>query len=174
MEDFVPFASRDYFVVLALLLFGRGADIFSTWVATPNLVLEGNPVAKKLGWKFGVPVNAVFCFGFALWPLPGVVISVTSLLVAARNFQHAWLMRSLGEEVYRSWHVARILETRLSLFLFCLLGNTGLTAAVGALLIYFARDHFMPVAIGMGIVVYAITVAFYTLLSVWRIRRALG
>src|ERR1700744_2256314 len=136
MEDFVPFASREYFVVLALLVFGRGMDIFSTWVATPNLVLEGNPIAKKLGWKFGWPVNVVFCFGFALWPLPGVVISTTSTLVAARNFQHAWLMRSLGEEVYRSWHVSRILETRITLYLFCLFGQTGLTAVVGGGLIY--------------------------------------
>jgi len=170
----VPFASRDYFVVLALLVFGRGMDILSTWVATPNLILEGNPIAKKLGWKFGLPINVVFCFGFALWPLPGIVISTTSVLVAARNFQQAWMMRSLGEEVYRSWHVARILETRISLYLFCLLGQTGLTATVGAGLIYFAPNEFVPVAVGMGIVVYALTVAFYTLLSVWRIRRVLG
>ncbi len=170
----MPFASRDYCVVLVLLLFSRGADILSTWVATPNLVLEGNPVAKKLGWKFGLPVNVLFCFGFALWPLPGVVISTTSTLVATRNFQHAWLMRSLGEEVYRNWHVARIMETRIALYLFCLLGQTGLTAVVGIGLIYFAPNSFVPVSVGMGIVVYAITVAFYTLLSVWRIRRAIG
>ena len=31
----------------------RGMDFLSTWVATPNLVLEGNPIAKKLGWKMG-------------------------------------------------------------------------------------------------------------------------
>ena len=28
-------------------------DFLSTWVATPNLVLEGNPIAKKLGWRWG-------------------------------------------------------------------------------------------------------------------------
>jgi hypothetical protein len=174
MDDLVPFGSRDYFVLFGLLLFARGMDILSTWVATPNLVLEGNPIAKKLGWKWGIPANLLFCAGFALWPLPAIVIATTSVLVAARNFQHAWLMRSLGEDAYRSWHVARLQETRISLYLLCLLGQTGLTAAVGAGLIYFAQPYFVPLAIGIGIVVYAITVAFYTLLSVWRIRRALG
>ena len=85
MEDSVPFASGAYFVALTLLVFARGMDFLSTWVATPNLMLEGNPIAKKLGWKWGAVVNALFCGTFAVWPLPAVVISTTSVLVAARN-----------------------------------------------------------------------------------------
>ena len=65
------------------------------------------------------------CVGFAVWPLPAIVISTVSMLVAARNFQGAWLMRSMGEEFYRAWHVARLRETRLSLYLFCLFAQTG-------------------------------------------------
>src|SRR5258708_38786748 len=118
MEDMVPFGGQIYFLMLGLLVFARGMDVLSTWVATPNLVLEGNPVAKVLGWRWGLPVNVIFCFSLALWPLPAIVISTTSVLVAARNFQQAWLMRSLGEEIYRDWHVARIQETRVSLYLF--------------------------------------------------------
>ena len=49
---------------------------------------------------------------------------VAVVLVAARNFQSAWLMRSLGEQAYRDWHVERIQETRVTLYLFCLAGNT--------------------------------------------------
>lgn len=173
MDELVPFGSRIYFVIFGLLAFARGMDFLSTWVATPNLVLEGNPLAKKLGWKWGIPLNAAMCGGFALWPLPAIVISTTSVLVAARNFQHAWLMRSLGEEPYRVWHVARIQETRVSLYLFCLLGQTALTAGVGAALIYFSSptSYLVPAAIGLGIIAYAVAVAFYTLLSVWHMRR---
>ncbi|HWF19202.1 MAG TPA: hypothetical protein VG754_08040 [Verrucomicrobiae bacterium] len=174
MDDFVLFGSGIYCVVFALLAFARGMDFLSTWVATPNLVLEGNPLAKKLGWRWGIPVNVVLCFAFAFWPLAAIMISTTSVLVAARNFQHAWLMRSLGEESYRSWHIARIQETRVSLFLYCLLGQTALTGGVGAALIWFSLPQVVPLAIGLGIVSYAIAVAFYTLLSVWRMRRALG
>jgi len=175
MEDSVPFASREYVIMLAMLIFARGTDFLSTWVATPHLVLEGNPIAKWLGWKWGAVVNVVLVTTLALWPLSAIVVSTASVLVAARNFQSAWLMRSMGEEVYRDWYVARISETRITLYLFCLAGNTLLTAAVGTALVVFSttRDYVLivPMGIGMGIIAYVVAVIIYTLLSVWRSRR---
>jgi hypothetical protein len=141
-------------------------------VATPNLVLEGNPIAKKLGWKWSIPVNVALCFALACWPLPAIVISTTSVLVASRNFQSAWLMRSLGEEFYRDWHIERIQETSVTLYLFCLFAQTALTGGVGAAVIYFSDWRLVPLAIGLGIVAYALAVAFYTLLGIWRMRRS--
>ena len=172
MEDFVPFASRAYCLLLLLLAFSRAMDFLSTWVATPNLVLEGNPIAQKLGWRWGIPLNIAICLGVACWPVSAVAISTTSVLVGARNFQSAWLMRSLGEACYRDWHVARHQETGVAMYLFCLAGNTLLTAAVGAALIYFSGRRWIPAAIGLGVVVYAAAVAFYTLLAFVRIRRS--
>jgi hypothetical protein len=175
MEETVPFGSTVYFVMMGLMAFSRGMDMLSTRVATPNLVLEGNPLAKKLGWTWNILISIGFSIGFAFWPLPAIVISTASVLVAARNFQHAWLMRSLGEEAYRHWHVARIQETKVSLYLLCLFGQTALTAVVGGALIFFSDPSYLiPLAIGFGIVSYAIAVAFYTLLSLWRLRRAVG
>jgi hypothetical protein len=174
MSDLIPFGSRSYAEVFLLLLIARGMDFLSTWIATPNMVLEGNPIAKKLGWKWGIPINSILCFAFAFWPLPAIVISTTSLLVAARNFQSAWLMRSLGEEAYRDWHVQRIQETSVTLYLSCLFAQTALTAGVGGAVIYFSdwqRDFVLP-AIGLGIIAYALAVAFYTILGVWRLRRS--
>jgi hypothetical protein len=172
MDEFVPFASRSYGLFLALLVSSRGMDFLSTWVATPNLVLEGNPLAKKLGWGWGIPLNIAICFGLAFWPVCAIAVSTTSVLVAARNFQSAWLMRSLGEETYRDWHVTRIQETRITLYLFCLAGNTLLTAGVGGAVIYFSseRSGLVTFAIGLGIIAYAVAVALYTLLAVWRLR----
>src|SRR3974377_1471447 len=157
MEDFVPFGCRSYWEMLLLLLVARGMDFLSTWIATPNMVLEGNPLAKKLGWKWGIPINLALCLGFAFWPLPAIVISTTSVLVAARNFQSAWLMRSLGEQLYRDWHVERVQETSITLYLFCLFGQTILTAGVGGAVIYFTNWQSEPItlAIGLGIVAYA-------------------
>ncbi|MGA2241429.1 MAG: hypothetical protein ABSH11_05265 [Verrucomicrobiota bacterium] len=172
MDDTLTFASRDYCLMLLLLVFARGMDFLSTWIATPNLVLEGNPLAKKLGWKWGLALNVVLCVALAAWPLSAIVVATASVLVAARNFQSAWLMHSLGEEIYRRWHVERVQETRVTLYLFCLAGNTLLTAGIGAALIYFSNLRLVPFAIGMGMVAYAIAVAFYTLLAIWRIRRA--
>jgi hypothetical protein len=174
MDDFVPFGSRLYILLFLLLAAARGSDFLSTWVATPHMVLEGNPLAKKLGWKWGIPVNIGMCFLFAYWPVPAIVISTCSVLVAARNFQSAWLMRSLGEEAYRQWHLERVQETSVTLYLFCLGGQTALTAGVGAAVVYFANrgNHSVLLAIGLGIVAYAAAVAFYTLLGIWRMRRA--
>jgi hypothetical protein len=173
MEEFVPFATRIYGLMFLLLIVARGMDFLSTWVATPNLVLEGNPIAKKLGWKWGIALNLVLCFGLAFWPLPAIVISTTSVLVAARNFQSAWLMRSLGEQLYREWHVERVQETSATLFLFCLFAQTALVGGVGAAVIYFSEMRHVPLlAIGLGIVAYALAVAFYTVLGIWRLRRA--
>lgn len=176
MEEFVPFASRTYAGVFLLLLLARGMDFLSTWVATPNMVLEGNPIAKRLGWRWGIPLNVGLCFLFAFWPLPAIVISTTSLLVASRNFQSAWLMRSMGENRYREWHVSRIRETSVTLYLGCLLAHTLLIVAVGAGVIYFsgtAREPVTPLlAIGLGIIAYGGAVIFYTLLGLWRLRRA--
>ena len=172
-DDFIQFGTRTYGTLLLLLVVARGLDFLSTWIATPNMVLEGNPIAKKLGWTWGALVNLGLCFGFAFWPLPAIVITTTSVLVAARNLQSAWLMRSLGEHRYREWHVQRIQETSITLYLCCLLGQTALTAGVGVAVIYFTDWEHDPVvgAIGLGIVGYALAVAFFTLLGVWRLHR---
>jgi hypothetical protein len=172
MEEFVPFGSREYALLFLLLFVSRGMDFLSTWVATPNMVLEGNPFAKKLGWKWGIPLNVILCFALASWPLPAIVISTTSVLVAARNFQSAWLMRSLGEQIYRDWHIERVQETSVTLYLFCLFAQTALTGGVGAAVIYFTEWQLVPMAIGLGIVAYALAVGFYTLLGIWRMRRS--
>jgi len=173
-DDLVPFPSRTYALLLLLLLVARGMDFLSTWIATPNMVLEGNPIAKRLGWRWGVPVNLALCFGFAFWETPAIVISTTSFLVAARNFQYAWLMRTLGEYAYREWHIERIQETSATLYLVCLFGQTVLTAVVGLAILYFTGLEGNPevFAIGLGIVAYAMAVTFYTLLGTWRLRRA--
>jgi len=174
-EDSIPFASREYFIFLAVLAFSRAMDFLSTWVATPHLALEGNPIAKWLGWKWGAVVNVVLVTTLALWPLSAIVVSTASVLVAARNFQSAWMMRSMGEEAYRDWYVQRMVETPLSLYLLCLAGNTLLVAAVGVVLIVFSTDGanvlIFPFGIGTGIIAYALAVLIFTLLSLWRSRR---
>jgi hypothetical protein len=180
MEDLIRFGSRDYYLMVLLLAFSRGMDFLSTWVATPNLVLEGNPIAKKLGWRWGIPVNIGICIGLGLFPLNAIAFSTLSVLVAARNFQSAWLMRSMGQENYRDWHVRRIQETPITLYLSCLAGNTLLTAGVGVAVMYFSYQaamnfsyqYLVPLAVGMGIFSYAIAVAFFSILAVWNLRRA--
>jgi hypothetical protein len=170
MSESLTFGSSEYLLMLALLFFGRGMDFLSTYVATPTLALEGNPIAKFLGWRWGLLVNVVICFTFAVWPLTAVILTTTGLLVAARNFHSAWIMRSMGEEEYRHWYSERLSQARLRLVIVSLLGETFLTALVGVALICFGRG-FVAFAIGIGIVGFAGVVLFYTSLSLWRMRR---
>jgi hypothetical protein len=172
VEEFAAFGSPEYFVLLACVSMSRALDFFSTWVATPNLLLEANPIARKMGWKIGILINVAICVAFALWPLPAIVISTTSILVAARNFQSAWLMRSMGELSYRLWMGERLSEAGRGLFLFCLAAQTVLYAALGGILLFFSDWRLVPFGIGMGIITYAIAVFIYTLLSVWRMARS--
>ncbi|MBI3870026.1 MAG: hypothetical protein HY299_16000 [Verrucomicrobia bacterium] len=175
MDATVPFGGPIWWAVLTSLVIGRGADLFSTWVATPNLVLEANPIARWLGWRRALAVNVVICGAFSFYYLPGIIIATTSALVAARNFQQAWLMRTWGEEEYRSWYVERLRETPLGLFLGCLGLQNLLVAGIGGILAWSAvsENAILPVpfGIGLGILTYALTVVFYTLLAMWRIRQ---
>ena len=66
----------------------------------------------------------------------------------------------------------RVQETSVTLYLFCLFAQTALTGGVGAAVIYFSEYRLAPLAIGLGIVAYALAVAFYTLLGIWRMRRS--
>ena len=169
IDQFAPFGSREYWIIFACVAFSRAMDFLSTWIATPNLMLEANPIARKLGWKFGILLNLVLCFLFPLWPLPAVVITTTSLLVAARNLQSAWLMRSMGEINYRVWMSERLREASRGLFFFCLLGQAAFFVLLGITLMYFSRFAVIPFGIGMGMITYAFAVALYTTLSVWRL-----
>jgi hypothetical protein len=171
--DFLPITSGGYWVMLALLVFARGMDFLSTWLATPSLMLEGNPIAKKLGWKLGGLVNLVLCFAFAFWPLTAIIIITAGLLVAAHNFHSAWIMRSMGEEAYRDWFVEQISRARFPLFLVCLMGETALTGLVGLALLFFSDAQSVAFAVGIGVLAYAGIVLIYTALSLWRMRQRL-
>lgn len=172
MDEAVSFGSREYVLFLSLLFFSRGADFLSTWIATPRLVMEANPIARWMGWKWGLPINGVACLVLAAWPLAALIIATTSVMVAARNFQGAWLMRTAGEETYRAWMAQRIEETPPGLYLFCLFAQALLIAGLGAGLMLFSPPALVPFGIGLGIVAYALAIVIFTLTSLWKGRRS--
>lgn len=171
MEESVTFASGPWFMGLAALLVARGLDFLSTWIATPGLLLEANPIARRLGWGWGLLLNVGLCVGFAFWPLPAVVITTTSLLVAARNFQSAWVMRTMGEQAYGDWIGAVTRAAPWGLQGACLWAQALIHAALGATLLAFGQAHVIPFGMGMGLVTYATAVLVYTGITARRRRR---
>ena len=167
-EEALPFGSTAWFLFAGIALAGRTADMASTWIATPNLTLEGNPIARRLGWRWGIPVNVVAALVIGCQPTLAIAMGTTSFLVAARNLQSAWVMRSMGEWQYRLWMSERLAEAPRGLAIVCFLGEAGLTLIPGAALLVFASDRMIPMGVGLGMVSYAAAVAFFTLLAVFR------
>jgi hypothetical protein len=172
MEMFCPFGSRYYWLLLAALLLGRSMDFLSTWMATPTLALEANPLAKRLGWRWGTVVNVLVCLGFACWPLPAIMIATTSVLVAGRNFQSAWLSRSMGETHYRCWIAERVAQSNRAVFVFCFVAQALLMAGLGAVIIWWRDDRWVVLAIGFGLITYSAAVLAFSLLAAWRLWRS--
>lgn len=88
-------------LLFALLLFARASDIFTTWLATPRLAHEANPVTKKFGWWFGV---ATVLLSFSAYVSESFALALLgiSLCVCASNASKLWLMRTLGEAEYHA------------------------------------------------------------------------
>lgn len=167
-EDLLPFGSTGWWMFAGIALIGRCADLFSTWIATPNLTLEGNPLARRLGWRWGIPVNFIAALLTGCQPTLAIAVGTTSALVAARNLQSAWVMRTMGEGHYRFWMSDRISEAPRGLAAACFLGEALLTGLPGLALLVFANNQLIPMGVGLGMVAYSSAVAFFTSLALFR------
>lgn len=170
MDEMVPMGTRGWWVLLAAALVGRTCDLGSTFVGTPHLILEGNPIAKRLGWRWGIPLNAIICVVAASWPLLCISLTTSSLLVSARNLQSVWLMRTLGEMQYRNWMADRMADANPRTLLACYWGEAGLSGVVGLGILLFSPMENVSFAIGFGVVVYSILLVFFTTLGFIRNR----
>jgi hypothetical protein len=169
--DFIKLGGSEYFLYLGLLVFSRGLDFLSTWIATPNLLLEANPLARKLGWRWGIIVNVLICVAFACWPLPAMILTTASMLVAARNLQSAWLMRLMGEHQYRHWMCEMLSQTPFPFYALCVVIQALVFGGLGLVLMILGSRLWLCMAIGMGFVTYGLAIAIYSLLSAWRLRK---
>lgn len=167
IEEVLSFGAREYWLFALVLAFARGMDFLSTWIATPNLILEANPLARRLGWKWSGLLNIAMCLGFATIPLAAIVISTSSILVAARNFQSACLIRAMGEFDYGGWYLERVASLPLRLHLLCLAGQSLLFIVVGIALMLFTSE-LIPFGVGLGMIAYGLAVIFFTVASRWR------
>ena len=160
-ELYAPPFGLAYWACVALLLFARGLDFLSTWIATPSLLLEANPISRWLGWQGGLVVNLLVCLAAAMVPFLAVLISVTSALVAARNFQAAWVSRTMGEYEYRE-HLEELFgRANKRLVLGCIWAQGLLYSAVGIALAVVTNDPLVQ-AVGGGIVGFGLAIAVHS------------
>jgi hypothetical protein len=117
-------------VLFALLLISRLGDIISTLIATPDLKLESNLLAKKLGKPF---VFATVLISFVAYydTSIAVMMLIPFLFVSFSNIGKIWFLKSFGEENYRDFLINKIkekgikgiiLQNLASAFFVCLIG----------------------------------------------------
>jgi hypothetical protein len=175
VDDWAPAGSVAWRWLALIVASGRAADFLSTRLATPNLEAEANPIARRLGWRGGIALNFLLVVPLAaMWPLVAVSIATTSFLVAARNLQWAWIIRSMGEHEYRVWMGARVADAGRFLPLVCHWGEAALVGGVGAALMAFSGMRLPAFGVGLGMAGYGVAVATFTTLSLWRARPPAG
>ncbi|MBI5687110.1 MAG: hypothetical protein HZC54_18725 [Verrucomicrobia bacterium] len=172
-ELYAPPFGLAYWAGVALLLFARGLDFLSTWIATPSLLLEANPIARRLGWQGGIAVNLLVCLVAAMIPFVAVLISVTSVLVAARNFQAAWVSRTMGEYEFREHLEEQFGRADKRLVLGCVWAQGLLYSAVGVAVVALTND-LMAQAVGGGIVGFGVAIAVHSIHYYRRARHVLS
>ncbi len=156
-----PFDDTTNLVALLLLL-ARLGDIGSTYLVTPTLKLEGNPVARRFRWPFAV--LTLFAAAIPYYSLPmGAGLLVASLLTTASNLSGAWLVRTMGESEYHDFVVRLAAQTRPASALLFIAAQA---ICIGAISVVFL--HLSPNSDGdlgnyafFGFFVYALAVAFW-------------
>ncbi|MBN1697181.1 MAG: hypothetical protein JW881_06690 [Spirochaetales bacterium] len=129
-------------VLIAAIIVTRIIDILCTYIVSPRLLLETNPVVRKFRWPSGILTLLL-----AVIPLfsvePGIVILAVSLISSSRNIRKIWMMRTIGEERYLKMIVECVKANgiaRISLFEF-------FSALFWVFLALFRNRQFQPVRI---------------------------
>jgi len=85
------------FFLIISIFFTRIIDILFTYIISPELVLETNPVVRKFRWP-----SAISTIFLSLVPLisvhMGIVILTMSLISSSLNIRKTWMMKTIGEE----------------------------------------------------------------------------
>jgi hypothetical protein len=146
-------AAFEHFLA-ALILFARLGDVGSTYLATPRLLLEANPIVRRLRWPF-----ALLTLALALTPYfsttAAVLLLVPSLLVASRNFGYVWMIRGLGEDRMLALQIEVASRRRFSEALLYVFAEAGFLALAAGLLIFFTEgQHSWPYVFALGVLIW--------------------
>ncbi len=159
MPTLIPMANFPTTLIHALaaaIFFARLADILTTYLATPKLKLEVNPVVRRLKWPFELA-----SLGLCLTPFlsieAAIMILVVSLLVAAGNSSRLWLIRALGEDQYHRLLVesAGRSQPRKALIMNLIPGSITLSLGILLLIFYPNPQEEFGFYFALSIVLYA-------------------
>lgn len=145
-------------ILAVLILIARAGDIGTTFLATPKMTLEANPLMRRFRWPFALLTLLLFLSPY--WSIEaGIVILIVSLLVSTTNSVRLWFVRAIGESEYQQLLVKvshranftnSIMLTLLPGFFMSLLGGT--------LMVFYPDENAgMAFYFALGIVSYGFT-----------------
>jgi hypothetical protein len=160
---------EDYLCVAVLV--SRLGDIGTTYLATPRLVLEANPVARRFRWPFALATLSV-CFLPYYSPPYAVMVLVASLLVSASNAARLWWIRVMGEErFYRLMLELAALSKPMSSILCILIPPFFIFLLAGSLLTFYPNPSDWGYYFACGIASYAFVLTVYGPLFYLKLRK---
>jgi hypothetical protein len=148
-----------------LIFFARLGDIGSTYLATPTLRMESNPLMRFGGWKLAI-LTVFACLIPYYDAQLGLTMLVLSLLVTGSNLSKGWLMRALGETDYQVMIRSAARRSTLPAALAFVLGGAASVGLAGAVMMFVAggSDTWGYWA-ASGVTLYALAIGFYGALS---------
>jgi len=152
-----------------LILVSRIGDIGTTFLVTPTLTLEANPIARRLGWRFALLTLAVCAVPYFSLNY-GVMILVPSLMVSAGNAGKVWAARTMGEQQYKAMMLSLAAKSKLRHALGGVLLSATFIVLLGVVILLLYPDPLEELAFwfGAGIVAYGFVIAIHG--SLWFIK----
>jgi hypothetical protein len=161
---------REYFLkhiglehlLCALIFISRLGDIGSTYLITPKLKLEANPIVRKFGWWFAIATLAVCLVPYYSTAM-AIIVLVPSLMVSAANAGKIWVARAFGEGAYHELLLRLAKGSRLSHALGPVIVAAVFTALIGLVLLLLSPDPRQDWGFwfAMGFLAYAFIIGFY-------------
>lgn len=159
--------------IFALIIFmARVGDIAATYMATPTLKLELNPIVRRFGMKFA-PVGFALCL-MPYWNLGyAIQVIVPLVLVAADNFASVvGVRKGWGEDEYLKGAIERNRRQKPAEYLLFGVASRLHWIVVAIILGYFdTSDTMIASDFAVGLVNYAFITWAYDLIGFFRLRR---
>jgi hypothetical protein len=138
-------------------------------MVTPNLKLEANLIAKKLGWKIMAVLNVALCVFCAFSMESTIIICIVSLLVTGNNFGRGLITRGIGEEKSRQIMNEAISGLSAGIILIFTLSYGFVYIIIGSVLLYFTRSYII-FYIAQGILLFGIVIIIHMNISIFKKR----
>lgn len=159
-------------ILCVLLLISRVGDVGTTYLVTPSLALEANPIVRRLGWRYAVVTLGACAIPYFSLEM-AVMMLMPFLFVSAANAGRIWAVRTMGEEAYLKWVMGLARQSRLSHALLGVGASAFFVTLAGAsILLFYPSPDEWGFWIAMGIMSYgAVIIGLYGTLSTRRIFR---